>query len=202
VPGGVVVENEYELNARVTAIDAEKRTVTVVAANGNPTTFICGPAVRNFDQIHVGDQLKARLTEAGLPFPRTHELTVLLQLCIPVEPLWTVFDRAMAAMSQFGVLVRYPGVWATLSEAQLDGSEWRKLLDSIPTETVRDLRDRALIATLTYSFARIGAALKMKVEDLRPRGSAWTIRRPIRAISPIRSRSSASSRLSPSPSRA
>jgi integrase/recombinase XerD len=46
----------------------------------------------------------------------------------------------------------------------LDGKEWRKLLDAIPTDTVRDLRDRALIATLTYSFARIGAALKMKVE--------------------------------------
>jgi hypothetical protein len=30
---------------------------------------------------------------------------------------------------------------------------------------VRDLRDRALIATLTYGFARIGAALKMRVED-------------------------------------
>ena len=58
----------------------------------------------------------------------------------------------------------------------LEGGEWRKLLESIPTEAVRDLRDRALIATLTYSFARIGAALKMKVEDLRPRGSAWTIR--------------------------
>jgi integrase len=41
---------------------------------------------------------------------------------------------------------------------------------------VRDLRDRALIATLTYSFARINAALKMKVEDLRPRGAAWSIR--------------------------
>jgi site-specific recombinase XerD len=58
----------------------------------------------------------------------------------------------------------------------LEGDEWRKLLDAIPTDTVRDLRDRALIATLTYSFARIGAALKMKVEDLRPRGAAWTIR--------------------------
>jgi integrase len=34
---------------------------------------------------------------------------------------------------------------------------------------------RALIATLTYSFARIGAALKMKVEDLRPRGAGWTV---------------------------
>ena len=60
----------------------------------------------------------------------------------------------------------------------LDGAEWRKLLDSIPTDTVRDLRDRALIATLTYSFARITAALKMKVEDLRPQGAAWRLRLP------------------------
>jgi site-specific recombinase XerD len=58
----------------------------------------------------------------------------------------------------------------------LEGGEWRTLLDSIPATTLRDLRDRALIATLTYSFARINAALKMKVEDLRPRGAAWTIR--------------------------
>jgi site-specific recombinase XerD len=58
----------------------------------------------------------------------------------------------------------------------LDGREWRKLIDAIPTETVRDLRDRALIATLTYSFARITAALKMKVEDLRPQGAGWQLR--------------------------
>ena len=58
----------------------------------------------------------------------------------------------------------------------LEGTEWRRLIDAIPTETIRDLRDRALIATLTYSFARISAALKMKVEDLRPRGAGWTIR--------------------------
>ena len=58
----------------------------------------------------------------------------------------------------------------------LDGTEWRKLIDAIPTDTVRDLRDRALIATLTYSFARIGAALKMKVEDLRSKGAGWTVR--------------------------
>jgi integrase len=57
----------------------------------------------------------------------------------------------------------------------LDGTEWRKLLAAIPTETVRDLRDRALIGTLTYSFARIGAALKLKVEDLRPAGTGWQI---------------------------
>jgi len=42
-------------------------------------------------------------------------------------------------------------------------------------------RDRArsagsLIATLTYGFARIGAALTMTVADLEPKGSAWLIR--------------------------
>src|SRR3954452_15561289 len=58
----------------------------------------------------------------------------------------------------------------------LEAKAWRKLLNSIPTESVRDLRDRALIATLTYSFARISAALKMKVEDLQPRGAGWSIR--------------------------
>ena len=58
----------------------------------------------------------------------------------------------------------------------LDAPEWRKLLDGIPIDTVRNLRDRALIATLTYSFARIGAALKMKVEDLRPKGAGWELR--------------------------
>jgi integrase len=40
---------------------------------------------------------------------------------------------------------------------------------------VRDLRDRALIATLTYSFARITVALRMKVEDLRRQGAGWQV---------------------------
>jgi site-specific recombinase XerD len=58
----------------------------------------------------------------------------------------------------------------------LEGPEWRRLIDAIPTDTARDLRDRALIATLTYGFARIGAALKMRVEDLQSKGSGWLIR--------------------------
>ncbi len=58
----------------------------------------------------------------------------------------------------------------------LEAEAWRRLLDAIPTTTLRDVRDRALIATLTYSFARITAALKMKIEDLRPRGAGWSVR--------------------------
>jgi hypothetical protein len=39
-----------------------------------------------------------------------------------------------------------------------------------------DLRDRTLIGTLFYSFARIGATLAMQVEDLFPSGKRWYLR--------------------------
>ena len=48
----------------------------------------------------------------------------------------------------------------------LDPSEARQLLDSIDVSTHAGLRDRALIALMVFSFARIGAALSMKVEDV------------------------------------
>jgi len=48
----------------------------------------------------------------------------------------------------------------------LEEAEARVLLDSIDTTTPIGLRDRALIALIVYSFARVGAALAMKVEDV------------------------------------
>ena len=48
----------------------------------------------------------------------------------------------------------------------LDPSEARQLLDSIDISTHAGLRDRALIALMVFSFARIGAALSMKIEDV------------------------------------
>ena len=44
--------------------------------------------------------------------------------------------------------------------------EARQLLDSIDPTTPAGLRDRALIGLMVFSFARIGAALGMKVEDV------------------------------------
>src|ERR1700737_1952782 len=48
----------------------------------------------------------------------------------------------------------------------LDPAEARALLDSIDTSTVVGLRDRALIGLMVYSFARIGMAVGMAVEDV------------------------------------
>jgi integrase/recombinase XerD len=44
--------------------------------------------------------------------------------------------------------------------------EARQLLDAIDVSTPAGLRDRALIGVMVYSFARIGAALAMNVEDV------------------------------------
>ncbi|MFG1225675.1 tyrosine-type recombinase/integrase [Xanthobacter wiegelii] len=44
--------------------------------------------------------------------------------------------------------------------------EARQLLDAIDVSMPVGLRDRALIGLMVYSFARVGAALTMKVEDV------------------------------------
>lgn len=48
----------------------------------------------------------------------------------------------------------------------LEPEEARALIDSIDITTPAGLRDRALIGLMVYSFARIGAALGMKIEDV------------------------------------
>jgi integrase/recombinase XerC len=48
----------------------------------------------------------------------------------------------------------------------LDPAEARALLHSIDVATHAGLRDRTLIGLMVYSFARIGAALGMTVEDV------------------------------------
>jgi len=62
VPGGVVVET-YKNTATVTGIDAASRKVTLVTPDGRKETFKAGPGVVNFDQIRVGDQVKATLAQ-------------------------------------------------------------------------------------------------------------------------------------------
>ncbi|WP_435022730.1 tyrosine-type recombinase/integrase (plasmid) [Tundrisphaera sp. TA3] len=58
----------------------------------------------------------------------------------------------------------------------LSTADARKLLDSIETSTVLGLRDRALIATMVYSFARVSAVVGMKVGDYYSNGKRWWLR--------------------------
>jgi site-specific recombinase XerD len=58
----------------------------------------------------------------------------------------------------------------------LTPEEARDLLDSIDIESVVGQRDRALIALMVYTFARVGAVLKMRVEDFFVQGRRGWVR--------------------------
>src|SRR6202051_2180202 len=108
---------------------------------------------------------------------KTHSAPGVKQQLAAVRMLFDCLIPGQVAPSTPPSAVRGPThVVKTGTTPVLEGKEWRRLIDAIPTDTVRDLRDRALIATLTYGFARIGAALKMRVDDLQSKGSGWLIR--------------------------
>ena len=58
----------------------------------------------------------------------------------------------------------------------MESDDVRKLLDSLPVDTVVGLRDRALIGTMVYTFARVGAVVKMQVGDFYSTGRRSFIR--------------------------
>lgn len=58
----------------------------------------------------------------------------------------------------------------------LSAQETRKLLDSINTTHVVELRDRALIGAMVYRFARVSAIVNMKVRDYYPNGKRYWLR--------------------------
>lgn len=53
--------------------------------------------------------LKARLCEAGIDAPATHDLVALLDLVLAIQPTWDVFREDLAYLSAFAVTFRYPG---------------------------------------------------------------------------------------------
>ncbi|MFH1969354.1 MAG: HEPN domain-containing protein [Verrucomicrobiota bacterium] len=62
--------------------------------------------------------LKARLVEADISFPKTHDLEALLDLILPREPLWEAFRPKLNDLASFAITFRYPGESATREMAK------------------------------------------------------------------------------------
>lgn len=58
----------------------------------------------------------------------------------------------------------------------LTSKEARELLESIPTDSIAGLRDRAFISVMLFSFGRVSAVCHMKVEDFHTQGHRWFLR--------------------------
>lgn len=61
--------------------------------------------------------LKARLNEEAIAFTKTHDLEKLLDLVLPVEPLWGSLRPSLSKLSDYAVEVRYPGPVVNTAEA-------------------------------------------------------------------------------------
>ncbi len=62
--------------------------------------------------------LKAQLSEAGLLFPRTHDLSALLDQASPLDPAWATLRADLDWLTDIGVEVRYPGAAAGAMDAE------------------------------------------------------------------------------------
>lgn len=56
--------------------------------------------------------LKAKLTEANITFRRSHDLVMLLNLLLPIEPSWQSLLPQLSTLIIFAVDFRYPGMTA------------------------------------------------------------------------------------------
>ena len=88
---------------------------------------------------------------------------------------WLVIGQVIAANPANSV--RGPKHSVKKGKAPVLGAdEARALLDGIDTSKAVGLRDRALIALMVYTFARIGAVVGMKVQDVYVQGRRTWVR--------------------------
>ncbi len=62
--------------------------------------------------------LKAVCQEEGLAIPKVHNLTTLLEMIVPVEPMWEAWRTTFAFMQAYPVRIRYPGATVTRQDAK------------------------------------------------------------------------------------
>jgi site-specific recombinase XerD len=117
------------------------------------------PAIGAVQPVHVATWIEAGTRELAAPSVK-QRLSAIRHLFD-----WLVTGQVVPVNP--AASVRGPRHVVTSGQTPvLDPAEARALLDSIDTAKVAGLRDRALIGLMVYSFARIGAALGMTVEDV------------------------------------
>ncbi len=83
---------------------AERELRAATEQNFDAVCFHCQQCVEKY--------LKARLHEAKIAFPKTHDLSTLLELLLPVEPSWRRLRTNLQQLTTFAVSYRYPGLMA------------------------------------------------------------------------------------------
>ena len=123
----------------------------------------------DIEPLHVAgyiEQLAARLAK---PSVKQHLAAIRMLFD------WLVVGQVMATNP--AAPVRGPKYTVKKGKTPvLTQDEARELLEKIDTSTLLGLRDRALIAMMIYTFGRIGAVIKMRIEDYYTQGRRGWVR--------------------------
>lgn len=118
-----------------------------------------GASIVNVAPLHVAAWVEAQGRQVSAP-------TVKQQLA-GVRHLFDWLVTGQVVSTNPAASVRGPSHSVRRGKTPvLAPDEARRLLDAIDVTTPIGLRDRALIGLMVYSFARVGAALGMRVEDV------------------------------------
>jgi len=126
-------------------------------------------ALDDIEPLHVSLYIETLQTTAAKPTVKQHLAAIRMLFDWMVIGQILPTNPAHAVRGPKHVVRR--GKTPFLTEDQA-----RRLLAGIDTSTLVGLRDRALIGVMTYTFARIGAVVGMRVEDYFPRGKRYYVR--------------------------
>jgi len=119
--------------------------------------------------IHVA----AWIEELG----KTHSVPTVKQRLAAVRHLFDWFVTGQIVPVNPAASVRGPKHVVKRGKTPvLEPEETRRLIDAIDVSMIVGLRDRALIGVMVYTFARIGAAAALKVEDVYPQNRRLWLR--------------------------
>jgi integrase/recombinase XerD len=119
--------------------------------------------------VHVTTYIEMLQGKRSAPTVKQH------LACIRMLFDWLVIGQVMATNPAH--CVRGPRHSVSKgSTPVLSSEEATALLAGMDVSTVVGLRDRAMIAVMTYTFARVGAVVALTVEDYYPRKKRWWLR--------------------------
>ncbi len=128
-----------------------------------------GLSLPDIEPLHVAAYVETLMLTASRPTVKQHLAAIRMIFDWLVTGQIVPFNPASSVRGPKYIVKRGKTPVLTAEQA-------RTLLDSISVETLLGLRDRALIATLLYSFARISAVCAMRVEDYYPQGKRYWLR--------------------------
>jgi len=119
--------------------------------------------------VHVAAYIELLQGERSAPTVKQH------LACIRMLFDWLVTGQVMPSNPAHSVRGPRHSV-SKGSTPVLSSEEATALLTGMDVSTVVGLRDRAIIAVMTYTFARVGAVVALTVEDYFPQKKRWWLR--------------------------